>query len=90
MRYWPLTAVLLAESQGTSPTSSVETYIIDWPAWLWVVVVAVPLLIVVVTEAWLIRRVRRRRAATKAPRHERARRGVCVVELRYALLRRRR
>ena len=29
-------------------------------------------------------------AGTKAPRHERARRGVCVVELRYALLRRRR
>ena len=43
----------------------VEAYIIDGPAWVWVAVVWVPLLIVVVTDAWLIRRVRRRRAATK-------------------------
>ncbi|MHC4848821.1 MAG: hypothetical protein ACYTEG_10245 [Planctomycetota bacterium] len=57
-------AMLLAEAQDAKSESYVEAYILG-PAWLGPVVVGILLLFVAVASAWLIRRVKCRRAATK-------------------------
>jgi hypothetical protein len=56
--------MLLAEAQDAKSESYVEAYILG-PAWLGPVVVGILLLFVAVASAWLIRRVKCRRAATK-------------------------
>jgi len=63
MRYWPLTAVLLAEAGDAASKSYVEAYIVKGPIWLWPVVIALAIVFVIVASVWLALRVLRRRAA---------------------------
>ncbi len=55
--------MLLAEAQDAASKSFVEAYIL--PTWVGITILVVVVLYVVAASIWLVRRVRRRRAAKK-------------------------